>query len=334
MAFIPWAALPGTKPGTVLLEEYALTTIPRGQFLLGQLTAPAAPPPATGGVLIVGGVRYGDAAAKPAAPLDADDPTATRAGGGSWCDLPGTAREAEQVAAMAATRNLAVTTLTGAAAGPDAVRTALPKARVAHLATHGFFADPKFRSMMQVDPKLFEMRGTERVGAGALSPLVLSGLVFAGANRPDAPGRGLLTGEAFVGLDLSGLDLVVLSACETGLGDVAGGEGVFGLQKAFHLAGCKTVVASLWKVDDGATAALMGLFYRHLWVDKLPPREALRRAQLTLYRHPDLIGMLAKKRGPDFTETALPTVTVPAPAAGPTAKTSQWAAFVLSGVGQ
>jgi CHAT domain-containing protein len=185
-----------------------------------------------------------------------------------------------------------------------------------------------------VDPTLFAVQGRERVGAGALSPLVLSGLVFAGANRPNAPGRGLVTGEALVGLDLSGLELAVLSACETGLGDVAGGEGVFGLQKAFHLAGCKAVVASLWKVEDDATAALMGLFYRGLWVDKLPPREALRRAQLTLYRHPDLIGVLARKRAADFTETDLPAVAATPPAAGPTATTSQWAAFVLSGAGR
>jgi CHAT domain-containing protein len=313
------------------LEDHALVTIPHGQLLLAQLTAPAPPPDAAGGVLVVGGVHYGDAPARPAAAADVDDPTATRAGGGSWRDLPGTAREAERVAAMAAPGRLAVTTLTGAAASPDTVRAALPTARVAHLATHGFFADPRFRSVMQVDPKLFEVQGRERVGAGALSPLVLSGLVLAGANRPDAPGRGLVTGEALVGLDLSGLELAVLSACETGLGDAAGGEGVFGLQKAFHLAGCKAVVASLWKVDDDATAALMALFYRHLWADKLPPREALRRAQLALYRHPDLIGALATKRGADFTETDLPAATAPTPAAGPTATTSQWAAFQISG---
>jgi CHAT domain-containing protein len=157
--------------------------------------------------------------------------------------------------------------------------------------------------------------------------------VLAGANRPDASGRGLVTGEALVGLDLSGLDLAVLSACETGLGDVAGGEGVFGLQKAFHLAGCNNVVASLWNVDDDATAALMGLFYRNLWVDKLPLCEALRRAQLALYRNPALIGTLARMRGADFTETDLPVVKE-RPTPGPTATTGQWAAFVLSGIGQ
>ncbi len=319
----------------MLLEDHALVTVPHGQFLLGQLTAQAAPLAGAGGLLVVGGVNYGESPASPTIVTDAGDPTITTRAGGKWPDLPGTAREAAQVAALAAARHLAVTHLTGAAAGPDAVRAALPKARVAHLATHGFFADPRFRSVLQVDPKLFEMRGTERVGAGALSPLVLSGLVFAGANRPGAPGRGLVTGEALVGLDLSGLDLAVLSACETGLGDVAGGEGVFGLQKAFHLAGCRNVVASLWRVDDDATAALMMLFYRHLWVDRLPPREALRRAQLTLYRHPGLIATLAKKRGTDFTETDLPAVvTTTARAVGPTAKTSEWAAFVLSGAGR
>ena len=177
------------------------------------------------------------------------------------------------------------------------------------------------------------MQGRERVGAAAISPLVLSGLVFAGANRPDLPGRGLLTGEALVGLDLSGLDLAVLSACDTGLGDVAGGEGVFGLQKAFHLAGCKDVVASLWKVEDDATAALMTLFYRGLWVENLSPAEALRKAQLTIYRNPHWIPALARLRTADFAETDLPKAAEPTEK-GRTASTRQWAAFTLSGLGR
>ena len=89
----------------------------------------------------------------------------------------------------------------------------------------------------------------------------------------------------------------MLSACETGLGLVGGGEGVFGLQRAFHLAGAHNVVASLWKVDDQATAALMALFYDRLWQQGKPPLEALREAQLALYRQPELVGKLAAARG-------------------------------------
>jgi CHAT domain-containing protein len=104
----------------------------------------------------------------------------------------------------------------------------------------------------------------------------------------------LLQEEALVNLDLSGLELAVLSSCETGLGDVADGEGTFGLQRAFHLAGTRDVVASLWKVPDQSTGALMALFYRNLWEMDLPPVEALRQAQLEIYRRPDKIAALAK----------------------------------------
>ena len=101
---------------------------------------------------------------------------------------------------------------------------------------------------------------------------------------------GILTAEAIAGLPLQDLELVVLSACETGLGLVGGGEGVFGLQRAFHLAGAHNVVASLWQVDDQATAALMAIFYDQLWREHKPPIEALRTAQLRLYHHPECIG--------------------------------------------
>src|SRR5262245_6393891 len=100
-------------------------------------------------------------------------------------------------------------------------------------------------------------------GAGSRSPLVLFGLVCSGANLPETPNRGVLTAEAIVGLDLRKMNLAVLSACESGLGESAGGEGVYGLVRAFHIAGTRNVAASLWKVEDEATAALMVLFYRH-----------------------------------------------------------------------
>jgi CHAT domain-containing protein len=171
--------------------------------------------------------------------------------------------------------------------------------------------------------------------------LVQTGLVLAGANLP--PGedvlrddRGILTGEAIAGLDLRRLDLAVLSACETGLGESASGEGVFGLQRAFHLAGCRNVVASLWKVDDQATAALMALFYHHLWVKGEAPLAALRHAQLALLRHPEEVPYLAKERGSPFA-TVVKRVEAPADGA-PLAKgrspEKHWAAFVLSGLGR
>src|SRR5262249_52995003 len=177
----------------------------------------------------------------------------------------------------------------------------------AHLATHGFFADPKFRSALQIDPKEFETRGGLDRRGGARSPLTLSGLVFAGANRTGqdmAEDRGILTAEGLIRLRLEGMDLAVLSAWETGLGAWGGGEGVYGLQRAFHVAGCRDVIASLWKVDDGATQALMSLFYRNLWEKKLSPPEALRQAQLTLYRNPTAVEV-ARSRGVDFSESDL-----------------------------
>ena len=106
-----------------------------------------------------------------------------------------------------------------------------------------------------------------------------------------------------------------------------------GLQRAFHLAGCPNVVASLWKVNDAATAALMAKFYHEMWVNKKPPIEALREAQLTIYRRPDLIPALAAERGLKLEEALNAKSAPPAEAKGKT-PTKLWAAFVLSGVGK
>jgi CHAT domain-containing protein/tetratricopeptide (TPR) repeat protein len=351
---VPWGALPGDRPGAVLLEQFALATVPHAPFILDRLTAPVRSPGAGDLVLAIGGVDYDGA------PRPLGDPAArtdllalhraeTERGrgpdgdGGGSKPLPGTGREVEAVAKLAAPRPLL--RLEGAEAGTARLLRELPKARWAHIATHGFFADPKVRSILQPDPKLFAFEGRQRA-AGLRNPLVLSGLVLAGANRtssavapadPSVDDLGIVTAEAIAGLPLQDLELVVLSACETGLGLVGGGEGAFGLQRAFHLAGAHDVVASLWKVDDEATAAVMVVFYDRLWRQGEPPIEALRTAQLTLYRHPEQIKELAGARGtPDFDRL----VTRPAgsSASGDTAKprrgdAKDWAAFVLSGWG-
>src|SRR4029077_19096776 len=123
----------------------------------------------------------------------------------------------------------------------------------------------------------------------AKNPLGYVGLVLADGE--------VLSGLSILDLPLQNTQLVTLSACETGLGEYTGGEGVLGLQWAFHMAGCPNVIASLWKVNDAATAALMAKFYHELWVNKMAPLAALREAQLTIYYHPELIPDLAGERG-------------------------------------
>jgi CHAT domain-containing protein/tetratricopeptide (TPR) repeat protein len=275
---LPWSALPVRPGGHPLLEDHALAVVPHGPFLLDRL---AAPPPGDGpGLLLaVGGVRYGVAPA--GAERDRVPPL--------WGPLPHTTEEVDAILRLAGGRPALA--LREDEPSPGRLLAELPRARQAHLATHGFFAGPALRSVLQVDERLYERVpfGAERAAPGARNPLTLSGLVLSGAgprpaDKEPSGAEGILTAEAVASLPLQDLELVVLSACETGLGEVAGGEGVFGLQRAFHLAGAHTVVASLWKVDDAATHALMAEFYRNLWQRRLGKLEALRQAQLATLR--------------------------------------------------
>ncbi len=349
---LPWASLPGRAKGKVLLEEHALALVPHGPWLVERLRPGADTQDGAGTLLAVGAVAY-DRAPDDARPLAEDRITAARDRGGRrarWPDLQGAGRELEQVIARAGPRE--VVARKGADAGIARVAADLERARYAHLATHGFFDDRGTRSVLQLTDDDYRrgMNG-ERIGAGLRSPLLLSGLVLAGANRKgkDSPETwaadgGVLLGEDIVGCNLHGMELAVLSACETGLGDVAGGEGVYGLQRAFHVAGCRNVVASLWQVEDEATAALMNLFYARLWhpdaARRLPPLQALREAQLTLYRQPELIPQFAKGevRGPKK-DTIIKIEDYAPPKGGEVkaevrAPAKQWAAFVLSGDGK
>jgi CHAT domain-containing protein len=159
----------------------------------------------------------------------------------------------------------------------------------------------------------------EQEDTAAADPGLLSGLVLAGANAPPSDGRddGILTALEVSQLDLGKVDLATLSACETGLGETAGGEGLLGLQRAFQVAGAKTVVATLWKIDDSASRALMSQFYENLWKKKLPKIEALRQAQLTMLREGIKRGIELDAERPPSQKHRMPPF--------------YWAAFELSG---
>jgi CHAT domain-containing protein len=141
--------------------------------------------------------------------------------------------------------------------------------KILHLATHGFFL---------TDQDLVDDKGKARYE----NPLVRSGFVLAGANKSMKTGsdEGIMTAEKVLSLKLRGTDIVVLSACETGLGDVKSGEGVFGLRRAFTQAGTKGIVMSMWSVPDRETKEIMVNFYTNILVKKMKRPEALRQAIL------------------------------------------------------
>jgi CHAT domain-containing protein len=152
--------------------------------------------------------------------------------------------------------------------------------RVLVLATHGFFRPEK---ALDLPP---ERPGTRKgpLPGGWENPLLRCGLLLAGCNngaKPAGGDDGILTGLEVLGMDLRGCEMVVLSACDTGVGDVRNGEGVAGLRQAFHLAGAESVVSSLWPVPSESSARLMTLFFHGLAKGK-GRAEALREAQLRL----------------------------------------------------
>lgn len=181
-----------------------------------------------------------------------------------------------------------VTVYLGREAGEAAFKREAPGHRIIHLATHGYFLAGECQSFRQ--DLTYESTPAYR----GENPLLLSGLFLAGANRReqnrDDPKSedGVLTADEVVGINLEGTRLVVLSACETGLGEVKDGEGVYGLRKAFQMAGARTVLSVLWSISDTATAEIMSRLYnleeknlaetvRRLQVEKI---EALREKNL------------------------------------------------------
>lgn len=157
---------------------------------------------------------------------------------------------------------------------------------IIHLATHGYFFQNPKEELNEIGDKVL----AEHFVKISEKPMVRSGLILAGANYAWQNGRpfkqnqedGILTAYEISQLNLRNTKLVILSACETGLGFIEGNEGVYGLQRAFKIAGVKNILMSLWQVPDKQTSELMQLFYKN-WVDKkLSIRDSLTAAQNTL----------------------------------------------------
>ena len=191
--------------------------------------------------------------------------------------LPGTRIEVETIDSLASARNISPVMLLEGGASEENIKM-IESPDILHIATHGFFLPDNTASD--------DMYSLEN------NPLMRSGLLLTGSQgsyRGDYISfegsldseDGILTAYEAMNLDLSGSELVVLSACETGLGEVKNGEGVYGLQRAFIIAGAKSILISLWKVDDTSTKELMILFYQNILngIDKF---EALNLAQKEL----------------------------------------------------
>ncbi len=180
-----------------------------------------------------------------------------------WGDLPETETEVASVSKLLKERKWAAEVFTGRSALEEQIKKG-KNPTILHIATHGYFIPTNSKNQ--------------------INGMLNSGLVLAGVNTSDKDDKsedGILTAYEAADLSLDDTDLVVLSACETGLGEVASGEGVYGLQRGFKVAGAKSLIMSLWKVDDTVTQELMKIFYEQ-WLSGKNKREAFKIAQLQI----------------------------------------------------
>ena len=297
LSLVSFAALP-TRTGYLVDDGPVIHLLSAERDLVLAEKAPVGR-----GLLAVGGPSYD------LAPSNAGATTALRSGcasidGLSFGDLPGSRAEVQAVARIfpsaepSAAQRESVTVLSGRDASEGAVVRAVAGRRVLHLATHGFFLGSG------CEPNLPNTRGVGglsiRDSASAArdraeNPLLFAGLAFAGANRkasaPAGGDDGILTAEEVSGLNLQGLEWAVLSACDTGLGQIRAGEGVLGLRRAFQIAGAATVVMSLWSVDDDATRLWMQALYEARLRDGASTAEAVHRAGRAVLQNRRSLGL-------------------------------------------
>ena len=201
--------------------------------------------------------------------------------------LEGTKKEIEQIQQQFANNKSQTTLITGAQATEEAFKSLSGKSpKILHISTHGFFF-PDVKKNKE-DKRMVSFEEDKSVFKISENPLLRSGLIMAHGNyvwqkgsNPYEKEDGILTAYEIANLNLSNTDLVVLSACETGLGEIKGSEGVFGLQRAFKMAGVDYLMMSLWKVPDKETKEFMQLFYSN-WLGGMKIRDAFRNTQLTM----------------------------------------------------
>ena len=253
---IPLAAL--SKEKVILGEKYNLVQLSSSEVITSKLSQPD-----KSSTLFIGGVDYGINENIEITPNE------------DWEELSETLNEIITLQKLFLTNQLSYNSLTGNDASEENFKKISGRSpKVIHIATHGFF-----NSKAQVG------RNEEILSNSSDDPLLRSGLILSGVNsvKKQDEEDGVLTALEISNLDLSNTDMVVLSACETGLGDIDGNEGVYGLQRAFKMAGVEIIVMSLWQVPDKETAEFMTLLYNE-WLSLDDIRLAFNKTQKTMQK--------------------------------------------------
>lgn len=281
---ISFAALPGEQ-SKFLCQQYELNVLSNARFL-GEEKNQSLKGTDVGVFNIFGGIDFNTKQGTSKSEVTDDEiyktntnqiPLSSVSRGESWNYLAGTLEESNKIEQAAKAKSKQINLITGNSATEEKFKQMSGKNSpdVLHIATHGFFF-PDINVKQKNDENVFKT---------AENPLFRSGLLFAGANlswqgkqNDDGSEDGILTAYEVSTLDLSKTRLVVLSACETGLGDIKGSEGVYGLQRAFKKAGVEYIIMSLWQVPDKETSEFMQLFYTN-WLSGMTVRQAFAQTQ-------------------------------------------------------
>jgi CHAT domain-containing protein len=308
LGLVNHATLPTGAAGYLLESEAPFHYLAGERGLVDERPARGEP----GELLAVGGVDYESHGLPEGTPRGRRVPGSSRSAGATrrgmtmgaapgdcvdlpvldFVPLPETRREVGDVCAIweTARQHGVSRTLIGSNATEHALRSLAPRARALHLATHGFFVDPSCSERSRATAA-----GPPPAVDANENPMVRTGLALAGANRKDRTAQrgddGILTAAEFAGMDLRGLDWVVLSGCDTGAGTPASLEGLLGLRRAFEVSGAGTVIMSLWGIEDAPARRWTRALYGARFLHGRSPSEAVQEASLTLLRAQRKAGM-------------------------------------------